>query len=199
MNHTHAATRASLILRLKDAEDVAAWDEFAAIYAPVIYRVATSRGFQPADAENLVQEVFLAVANSVESWLERDDRGRFRAWLLRITRNESVDMLTERATRPLGRDGIAAERVLDNLPARDEFSSALDLEYERTVFHWASEQARAAVAEQTWDAFWLSSIEGLAVNEVAQRLKMRPGNVYLARSRVMARIKALVAKYEDQE
>ena len=199
MNRTHAVTRASLILRLKDAEDVAAWDEFAAIYAPVIFRVATSRGFQAADAENLVQEVFLAVANSVASWLERDDRGRFRAWLLRIARNESVDMLTERATRPLGRDGSTADRDLANLPARDEFSSALDLEYERAVFHWAAEQVRAAVSVQTWDAFWLTSIDGLSVNEVAERLNTRPGNVYVSRSRVMSRVKQLVQEYEDQQ
>ena len=199
MNHTHAATRASLILRLKDAEDVAAWDEFAAIYAPVIFRVATSRGFQAADAENLVQEVFLAVANSVANWLERDDRGRFRAWLLRIARNESIDMLTERATRPLGRDGSTADRDLANLPARDEFSSALDLEYDRAVFHWAAEQVRAAVSVQTWDAFWLTSIDGLSVNEVAERLNTRPGNVYVSRSRVMSRVKQLVQEYEDQQ
>ena len=199
MNRTHAVTQASLILRLKDAEDVAAWDEFAAIYAPVIFRVATSRGFQAADAENLVQEVFLAVANSVASWLEREDRGRFRAWLLRIARNESVDMLTERATRPLGRDGSTADRDLANLPARDEFSSALDLEYERAVFHWAAEQVRAAVSVQTWDAFWLTSIDGLSVNEVAERLNTRPGNVYVSRSRVMSRVKQLVQEYEDQQ
>lgn len=199
MNRTHAVTRASLILRLKDAEDVAAWDEFAAIYAPVIFRVATSRGFQAADAENLVQEVFLAVANSVASWLEREDRGRFRAWLLRIARNESVDMLTERATRPLGRDGSTADRDLANLPARDEFSSALDLEYDRAVFHWAAEQVRAAVSVQTWDAFWLTSIDGLSVNEVAERLNTRPGNVYVSRSRVMSRVKQLVQEYEDQQ
>ena len=199
MNRTHAVTRARLILRLKDAEDVAAWDEFAAIYAPVIFRVATSRGFQAADAENLVQEVFLAVANSVASWLEREDRGRFRAWLLRIARNESVDMLTERATRPLGRDGSTADRDLANLPARDEFSSALDLEYDRAVFHWAAEQVRAAVSVQTWDAFWLTSIDGLSVNEVAERLNTRPGNVYVSRSRVMSRVKQLVQEYEDQQ
>ena len=199
MNHTHAVTRASLILRLKDAEDVAAWDDFAAIYAPVIFRVATSRGFQAADAENLVQEVFLAVANSVASWLEREDRGRFRAWLLRIARNESIDMLTERATRPLGRDGSTADRVLANLPARDEFSNALDLEYERAVFHWAAEEVRAVVSEQTWDAFWLTSIDGLSVTEVAERLKIRPGNVYVSRSRMMSRIKQLVEEYEDQQ
>jgi RNA polymerase sigma-70 factor (ECF subfamily) len=82
MKPTHELTRASLILRIQDAEDKAAWDEFATIYGPVVFSVAMSRGFQAADAENLVQEVFLAVANSISNWLERDDRGSFRAWLL---------------------------------------------------------------------------------------------------------------------
>lgn len=199
MNQTLEATRASLILRLRSAEDVAAWDEFVGIYTPVIFRVATNRGLQAADAENLVQEVFLAVANSVATWLERDDRGRFRAWLLRIARNEAVDMLTGRTTRPLGLDGSAGDRLIANMAGRDELSSAFELEYERTVFRWASHQVRAAVAEQTWDAFWLSSVDGLPVGEVSQRLGMRAGNVYLARSRVMSRIKELVKKYEDQE
>lgn len=199
MNNTHEATRASLILRLQDAEDIAAWDEFTAIYSPVIFRVATSRGFQAADADNLIQEVFLAVANSVSKWLEREKRGKFRAWLLRIARNEAVDMLTERATRPLGRDGSVAEQRLANLPARDELSSAFDLEYERTVFRWAARQIRVSVAEQTWNAFWLSSIDGLPVSEVAERLNTRPGNVYIARSRVMSKIKQLVENYEDQQ
>lgn len=199
MTPSHAATRASLILRLQDAEDVAAWDEFAEIYAPVIYRVAIRRGFQAADADNLVQEVFLAVANSVSKWLERKDRGPFRTWLLRIARNEAVDMLTERATRQLGRDGSAAEQILANLPARDEFSSALDLEYKRTVFRWAAEHVRNSVAEHTWDAFWSTSVEGRSVAEAAARLDTRPGNIYFARSRVMARIKELVEQYEDQE
>ena len=108
-------------------------------------------------------------------------------------------MLTERATRPLGRDGSTADRDLANLPARDEFSSALDLEYDRAVFHWAAEQVRAAVSVQTWDAFWLTSIDGLSVNEVAERLNTRPGNVYVSRSRVMSRVKQLVQEYEDQQ
>lgn len=198
MNSTHTATRASLILRLQDAEDIAAWDEFASLYAPIIYRVAMSRGFQAADAENLVQEVFFAVANSVSKWLKREDRGQFRAWLLRIARNEAANMLTQRATRTLGQDGSAAEKILANLPSRDDFSSALGLEYERSVFRWATAQVRSVVAQQTWDAFWLSSVDGMPVNEVAEKLGLRPGNVHLARSRVMARIKGLIKKYEDQ-
>lgn len=198
MNSTQTATRASLILRLQDAEDIAAWDEFASLYAPIIYRVAMSRGFQAADAENLVQEVFFAVANSVSKWLKREDRGQFRAWLLRIARNEAANMLTQRATRTLGQDGSAAEKILANLPSRDDFSSALGLEYERSVFRWATAQVRSVVAQQTWDAFWLTSVDGMPVNEVAEKLGLRPGNVHLARSRVMARIKGLIKKYEDQ-
>ena len=104
-------TRASLILRLQNTDDVAAWDEFVRLYRPVLYRVARGRGFQAADADNLVQEVMFAVARSVSQWLERADRGSFRAWLLRITRNEAVDTISRRATRPLGRDGAAAARA----------------------------------------------------------------------------------------
>ena len=83
-------TRASLILRLQNADDVAAWEEFAQFYGPVISRVAQQRGFQTADAENLIQEVWMAVAKSLSQWLERADRGSFRAWLLRIAQNEAV-------------------------------------------------------------------------------------------------------------
>lgn len=75
-------TRASLILRLQNADDLLAWEEFVELYAPVVFRAARARGFQAADADNLVQEVLLAVSQSVTKWLERDDRGSFRKWLL---------------------------------------------------------------------------------------------------------------------
>ncbi len=198
MKPTHQPTRASLLLRLQDAEDLAAWDEFASIYGPVVFNVATSRGFQVADAENLVQEVFMSVASSISHWLQRDDRGSFRAWLLRISRNAAVDMITQRATRSLGCDGNDAVGHLANLPASSELSSALDLEYERMVFQWAAERVRESVAEHTWQAFWLTSVEELSVEAAALKLNTRPGNIYFARSRVMARLKQLVQQYQVQ-
>lgn len=197
MKPIHELTRASLILRLQDAQDMAAWDEFTEVYAPVIFNVAKSRGFQDADAENLVQEVFMAVAGSIARWLKREDRGSFRAWLLRITRNAAVDLLTQKATRSLGRDDSEAQRHLANLAAPCELSGALDLEYERMVFQWAAERVRESVAEHTWQAFWLTSVKEMSVDEVASQLNTRPGNIYFARSRVMARIKELVEQYQD--
>lgn len=193
------STRASLILRLQNADDVAAWDEFAAIYAPVIHRVALARGFQVADADDIVQEVLLSVARSVSAWLERDDRGLFRAWLLRITRNEAVDRLTRRATRKLGSDGESGDRVIAKLTAPNELSRELDHEYEQVVFQWAAAKVRESVAEHTFEAFWLTSVEGLSVEETSKRLGIRPGNIYFARSRVMARLMQLVQQYESED
>jgi RNA polymerase sigma-70 factor (ECF subfamily) len=189
-------TRASLILRLQDARDMAAWEEFASIYSPAIYRVAISRGLQPADAENLVQEVLASVARSVSQWLNRTERGGFRRWLLTIARNELVDMLTLRATRPLGRDGETAEHFLAAIPAPSELSGAIEMEYQRAVFQWAAEQVQHAVDDVNWKAFWMTSVEGLSVEQVATELKIQPGQIYCSRSRIMAKIKKLVQQYE---
>lgn len=190
-------TRASLILRLQNAADVAAWDEFVEIYGPVIFRAATRRGFQQADADNLVQEVLLAVAQSVSKWLDREDRGSFRHWLLSLARNYSVDMLTRKPTRSLGNDGSEARRLLNDIPAADDIASLIDLEYRRSVFQWAARHVRASVNESTWQAFWLTHIEGLSAEQAANKLSIRVGNVYLGRSRVMASIKELVSQYEE--
>ncbi len=189
-------TRTSLILRLQNAEDVSAWEDFVGLYGSVLFRVARRRGFQAADAENLVQEVLFVVVRSVSQWLERDDRGSFRAWLLRIARNEATDMLLRRGKRSLAQD-TAATQMLESLPARDDITKQLELEYERTVFQWAAEKVRTSVAPHTWQAFWLTHVEGLSIEEAARTLQTRPANIYFGRSRVMARIKELVETYKD--
>jgi RNA polymerase sigma-70 factor (ECF subfamily) len=193
-------TRASLILRLPDAADVAAWDELVSIYGPLVHRLAICQGLQLADADDLVQEVFTAIARSVSDWLDRDDRGSFRAWLLRIARNTAVNFLTRRAYKPLGTGGDRAAELLADVPdPKSELSDLFDLEYRREVFHWAAEQVRETVADSTWQAFWLTQVEQLSIPSVAKQLKMNIGNVYVARSRVMHRLQEVVRQFEVTE
>ena len=118
--------------------------------------------------------------------------------MLRISRNAAVDILTRRATRVMARGGDSADQLLAELPAADNVSQELDLEYDRAVFQWAAIQVRDVVADSTWDAFRLTSIDGVCVTDAAEQLQMRPGNVYLARSRVMTRIRELVKQYEAE-
>jgi RNA polymerase sigma-70 factor (ECF subfamily) len=192
-------TRASLLLRLPNAEDVAAWDEFAAVYAPLVYRLARRRGLQPADADDLVQEVLAAVARAIDGWLKNPGRGPFRAWLLRIARNLTINFLTRAKYRPLAAGGSDAAGRLANHTADLEASSQFDLEYRREVFRWAAEQVRESVAERTWEAFWETSVEDQPAEAVARQLGMSVGSVYIAKSRVMSRLREVVKRMEAEE
>jgi len=190
-------TRASLIVRLPDAADARAWDDFVAVYAPLVYRLARRHGLQPADSDDLVQEVLAAVARSVETWLNRSDRGLFRAWLLRIARNLAINALTRPKHKFLvtGNSDMA-QWLLQQPDPSSEAASQFDLEYRRELFRWSAEQVRTDIADHTWQAFWLSTIEEQPIAAVASQLGMSVGSVYIARSRVMARLRELVRRSE---
>ena len=191
-------TRNSLILRLTDKRDVEAWDQFVSIYEPLVYRLARAKGFQDADAREIVQEVMVAVSRAVERWEPDPARGRFRDWLFRIARNLIIKFLTRRKYRPIGSgdSGIAEllERQID--PACDE-SAMFDLEYRREVFRWAAEQVREQVKQSTWRAFWMTSVDGHAISDVARELQLSVGAVHIARSRVCGRLREAVQKFEQ--
>src|SRR5262245_55706234 len=181
-------TRASLIVRLPDAADARAWDDFVGVYAPLVYRLARRHGLQPADADDVVQEVLAAVARSIENWLARPDRGLFRAWLLTIARNLAINALTRPKHRPVGTGNSDVARRLSEQPdCNGDAAGQFDLECRREVFRWAAGQVREEIAERTWQAFWLSTIEEQSIAATAEQLKMSVGSVYIARSRVMAR------------
>ncbi|QEG43197.1 RNA polymerase sigma factor [Roseimaritima ulvae] len=197
MTSSSPETRASLILRLRDAADVVAWDEFTEVYAPVVFRVARRQGLQPADADDLVQEVLCAVARTVTQWIERDDRGSFRAWLFRIARNMSINFLTRRRYQPWSRGGDLAVERFAAIEASD-VSSEFDMEYRREIFTRASEIVRGRVSPTTWKAFYRTSVEQQSVDAVAQQLGVSPGSVYIARSRVLKRLRSVVETFQER-
>lgn len=191
------ATRPSLILRLPDAADSAAWEEVVQVYGPLVFRLARKQGLQGADAEDLVQEVFTAVSKQVEQWLQRSDRGPFRAWVLRIARNIAVNALTR---RPLGGAALGGSwQGLSQIEARPgEISNEFDSEYQQEVFRWAADQVRQSVAESTWLSFQLTHIDQLSVAQAAGKIGISAGAVYIARCRVMNRLKTLARQFEVQ-
>src|ERR1700722_17276187 len=93
------ATRASLLVRLRDGGDAEAWRECVRLYAPVIYGFARKRGLQDADAADLMQDVLRSVSSAVHRLQYEPGRGTFRGRLFPATRNRVFNFLESRSRR----------------------------------------------------------------------------------------------------
>lgn len=195
MNDT-PITRLSLLARLRDPEDHEAWIEFVEIYEPLIYRRARMRGLQHADAADLCQEVFSRVATAIDDWDPDPARGSFRAWLFTMARNLTIDLFA-RKRRPTPAGASSVLRLVDaqTNSAQDE-SVEFDLEYHRQTFRWAAERVRSEFQESTWRAFWMTAVDCKSAKSTAATLSISTGAVYIARTRVMARLRAEIKRLE---
>jgi RNA polymerase sigma-70 factor (ECF subfamily) len=193
------ATRPSLLVRLCDARDDLAWSQFVDVYAPLVYGFARKRGLQDADAADLTQDVLRAVSGGIRRLDYDPRRGSFRGWLFTVVRNKLRNFLAAQGRPGRGTGDTDAQHRLQELPAREEDQTAWwDEEYERRVFAWAADQVRGAFQESTWQAFWQTAVEGKTGAEVARSLGISVAAVYLAKGRVMTRLKRVIRETLDE-
>ena len=192
-------TQVSLILRLGDPRDAAAWDEFVGIYRPVIVRLALAHGLQQCDADDLAQQVLLSVARRVPDWEADPQRARFRTWLGRVVRNAALNAITRRKPdRAVG--GTTALTLINGKVALDcDDVELIELEWRRQAFRWIADQIRDEFQPKTWEAFWLTAVDGLSAAEAAKQTGKSIGAVYVARSRIMARFQEQVRTLSGEE
>lgn len=195
-------TRPSLIARLSSADDTEAWQTFVAIYEPMLVRLSRRWGLQEADSREVVQEVLTAVAESIDRYEPRGHSGAFRGWLAAITRHKMADLMTARSRFPSSGGGSdfhawIAEQPQDAPQRGLESRSRWDIEQRRAVFAWAADRVRKQVQQRTWVAFYRTAVLGEAASTVAADLDANVGWVYVARSRVFARLRKTVAQWDD--
>jgi RNA polymerase sigma factor (sigma-70 family) len=193
------ATRPSLLVRLRDSQDERAWGEFVEIYHPLVYRLARQRGLQDADAADLVQEVFRAVAVAVSRYDPDPAKGSFRGWLATIARNLTVNLLRAQRRQFQGSGETGMIQLLEAQPAPTcEESAIFDAEYRRRLLAWAADRVRGEFSEPAWQAFWRTAVDGCPPKDVAKALGMTLGTVYQYKSRVVARIRREIEQIELQ-
>lgn len=185
------ATRPSLLIRLQNSRDQEAWEEFAAVYEPVIYRMTRRRGMQDADACEVVQEVLMSVVGSIKRF-DLEAVGSFRGWLSRITRNAAIDRMRRIAARQEMIDASGAVAQLDQNAYEESVGKEFDLDRREQLFRWAAGEVRRRTGETNWIAFWRTSVDGVSIVDVANELGISEGSVYVARCRILKRIRELV-------
>jgi RNA polymerase sigma-70 factor (ECF subfamily) len=192
-------TRPSLLVRLHDARDDAAWRQFVELYAPVIERFARQRGLQEADALDLRQNVLAAVSEGLKKHSYDPAKGSFRAWLFGVVRHQLAQLARKERTGTRGAGDTDALEQLHAVPQPDDGASALwDEQCKRQLFLWAAERVRQQVEPASWQAFWQLAVENRAPSDVATALGMRVGAVYTAKSRVLARLKREIETVDDE-
>lgn len=190
-------TRPSLLVRIRDAADHRAWSQFVAVYAPLIYGHARKHGLQDHDAADLTQEVLARVARGVRGLDYDARRGSFRGWLFTVVRRAFLNFRTCQCRHPQGTGDTGVLECLNQQPAPDSGAEeAWDREYEQQLFVWASGQVRPRVEPRTWSAFWRTAVDGEDTGSIATELGITAAAVRLAKSRVMAQIRKVIAELE---
>jgi len=192
-------TRASLLVQLRTGSNHIAWQEFVKLYGPVIYGFARKRGLQDADAADLMQDVMRSVSAAIGRLDYDRQQGTFRGWLFTITRNKIFNFLSARRIRPQGSGDSATNQLLNSHPDEEDGSTAWEMEYQRRLASLAMEQIKSEFQDKTWRAFWLTSVEGASAAEVSKQLGLSTGAIYVAKSRVLARLKEAVETIRQQE
>src|SRR5438034_1380785 len=154
------STRASLLLRLRDPQDEAAWREFVQLYAGLVYGYARKQGLQDADAADLTQEVLGAVAGAVGRLDYDPNRGAFRNWLFTIVRRKLSNWRRTERNRGGNGNQVALERLAEQWPAPEKEPAQWEADWQQRVFAWACAKVRADVTETTWQAFSRTFIDG---------------------------------------
>jgi RNA polymerase sigma-70 factor (ECF subfamily) len=194
------ATRASLLVRLRDGDDTEAWQEFVHLYAPVIYGFARKRGLQDADAADLMQDVLRSVAGTVHRLDYDPARGTFRGWLFTVTRNKVFNFLDSRSRRVQGSGDSRVQQRLEQHADGDGSSSAQwEADYQRAMAAQAMERVKGEFQKATWEAFIQTAVEGRAPAEVSARVGLSVGAVYVAKSRVIARLRQEIERMQGDE
>jgi RNA polymerase sigma-70 factor (ECF subfamily) len=192
-------TRASLLLAAGDPANEKARAAFAECYAGLITDWCRRWGLQKADQANVVQTILCRLFEMLPTF-QYDPGKRFRGLLRTMIHHAIIDLHRERQRQP-GGHGSGDTGVLGQLhevpasddPAVEDLTQELVEQVERDQrLHEACERVRRRVDPHTWQAFWLTTVEGEPVAEVAQRLGMAKGAVPVAKHRVIKMIRSEV-------
>ena len=186
-------TSKSLLCKLKERYDESAWEEFAATYRGYIYRIIVNLDIDKHDAEDLLQTVMLKLWQRLPDLDYNPEKGRFRYFIVRITKNYVYKFLN--------REGRKKSVIT---PGEDLVeSSTLEPEIEKL----AEKEWRLFVSEKAWDNIspqfndtvkqvFLMNAEGISYEEIAEKLDIKVSAAYVYRQRIRKALQSEISRLE---
>lgn len=191
-------TSETLICKVRDPGDDEAWRRFASLYRPVVLRMARKRGLQDSDSEDVAQGVMVTVSRAIHRFETGPDKPPFRVWLGKIAHNAILNALTRSPRDRASGDSAVADLLADYPTTSPDSAFEIQTEARAESFRWAASEIRGEFSDLVWRLFWETAVEGDPVETVAERHGRSPGAVYMARFRVIRRLREKVREvWED--
>jgi RNA polymerase sigma-70 factor (ECF subfamily) len=191
-------TSASLLERLRERPDPLAWQRLVELYTPLLHDWLRRHFVQRPDAEDLVQDVLLAVVRALPEFHYDPRRGAFRSWLRTVLVNRLRHFWRTRQTQPQTPGGSDFGAVLDQLEDPESGLSRLwDREHDRYVVRRCLELIEGDFEPSTWQAFRRVALEGIHPSAAAAELGVTVNAVFNAKSRVLSRLRQELAGLTD--
>lgn len=188
-----SSTSRSLLVRIKD-RDSEAWNRLVDLYAPLVYHWCRAMDVSEQDVADIVQDVFQSLTRKIADFRKERPEDTFRGWLRVVTRNKVYDHFRRLGRQPSSTGGTDAQTRMaefpDTLTAADDGSiEERDLGFNHLLFTRALELIRGEFADNAWQSFWQTVVNGRTATEVGEELGMKPGTVRVAKSRVLHRLR----------
>jgi len=180
-------TPGSLLERLCQHPDDQSWEQFVVLFTPLFARWAKRLGVPSSDTKDLLQDVFTLLFRKLPEF-QYDPTKSFRGWLWTVFHHQTCAWRKRQS-----RDLPLTLAQLEELASPDTIAEATEAEYRRVVLDRVLQIVRTDFPPQTWQIFWQVAVEGRSGIEVAQQLGVSPNAVYLARGRVLARLRQEMA------
>lgn len=188
-------TPLTLLEKVRDPGDDAAWERFYAFYAPLVVGFCLQKGCSRAMADDVLQEAMMVLLRKLQTFAYDPARGRFRSYLLKI-----VDRLAwharQRQGRYLSAEGDSQAAGIAAIPDSQVAAPGLEWDalFEQRLLGAALERVRERVSPQVYASFEMSAIKGRPVAEVMAELGIPTANaVYQHRNRVLRYLQEAVA------
>jgi RNA polymerase sigma-70 factor, ECF subfamily len=180
------ATRQSLLIRAQAGEETA-WESLTALYRPLILGWLNRQGVPPREREDISQDVLLSVVKNLPGFQHSGQRGAFRCWLRTILSSRTADYWRANSAARLTPNGNThLQEVAD--PA-SELNKQWDEEHDRYILQCLMDLVEEEFEPATLRAFRRLALDGASGAAVAKELGMSVAAVYVAKSRVLQRIR----------
>jgi RNA polymerase sigma-70 factor (ECF subfamily) len=197
-------TRATLIQRLKNWQDQVSWQEFFDTYWKLIYGLARKLGLSEEDAQDVVQETMISVANRMPNFKYNPEVGSFKSWLRRLIRSRVSDHLRRRGsgTVPLLIESDSSDESLMLKETPDNHQQSIDqfyeLEWRKNLLDAAVTRVKRKLDPQKYQIFDFYVNKEWTPEKVAAAFKISVEQVYLAKHRVTEMIKSEAKRLENE-